>query len=94
MEIEILLEAIMNNPGYCFAAGLIMGYMLHGLVAHSVASALRNKKPGRYQRSATPMTRDKVNEELDEPSFDWPDSAAKVVSPRQFVNTPLESASK
>lgn len=94
MEIEILLETIMNNPGYCFVAGLITGYMLHVLVANGVASALRNKKPGRYQRLATPMTRDKVKEELAEPAFDWPDSAAKMVSPSQFGNTPLETVGK
>ncbi len=92
MDIDTFFEIINDNPILYFIAGLVVGYLLHGLVMKGFASAFRNKKPSRYQSKKGDASVKRTNAvvELNEPSFDWPDVAVKKVAPRQFASISLD----
>jgi hypothetical protein len=92
MEIGAFLELFNSHPALYFAAGVIVGYVFHGLVTRGLSSASRSKKPGRYhsKTSATPVKRVTAAADLNEPSFDWPEAAVKTMTPPKFISLPLD----
>ena len=92
MEVGAFLEFINTHPALYFAAGVVVGYLFHGLVTRGLSSASRSKKPGRYhsKTSGAPVKRVTAAVDLNEPSFDWPEAAVKTMTPAKFISLPLE----
>lgn len=92
MEFETFLETINTHPALYFFAGLVVGYFLHGLIKNGFSSAFQSKKPSRYQskQGGNPAKRSSSVVELNEPSFDWTEAAAKKVTPPAFISLPMD----